>query len=96
MMTREDNSGIVRYTLEEIIAMNREGRTRTDWARIEAMTEEEIERNAREENAALGIPDNWYKGAEVARAGEFPEFLSGRDWGDESDFSTTRTPRHGT
>ena len=40
---------------------NRE--TKTDWARVNAMTEEEIERNALEENRRLGIPDDWYKDA---------------------------------
>ena len=59
--TREEN--IVRYTDEEIAERIRKGETRTDWDRINAMTEEEIERNALEENRRLGIPDDWYKAA---------------------------------
>ena len=34
---------IVRYTAEEIEAMRRRGESRTDWARVDAMTEEELE-----------------------------------------------------
>ena len=59
--TREENT--VRYTDEEIEERIRKGETRTDWDRINAMTEEEIERNALEENRRLGIPDDWYKDA---------------------------------
>ena len=58
---KEEN--IVRYTAEEIRERRRRGKTRSDWDRINAMTEEEIERNALEENRRLGIPDDWYKGA---------------------------------
>jgi len=53
------DENIVRYTAEEI----RERRRRGDWDRINAMTEDEIERNALEENRRLGIADDWYKGA---------------------------------
>lgn len=34
---------IVRYTAEEIDEMLRRGEDRTDWARVDAMTEEELE-----------------------------------------------------
>ena len=54
---------IVRYTDEEIEERIGKGLAKVDWDRINAMTPEEIERNALEENRRLGIPDDWYKGA---------------------------------
>lgn len=40
-MTKEEN--IKSYTAEEIRAMRARGESRTDWAKIDAKTEEEIE-----------------------------------------------------
>ncbi len=37
------NERIVRYTAEEIDEMIRRGEDRTDWARVDALTEEELE-----------------------------------------------------
>lgn len=51
----------IRYTLEEIRERRKKGLSKTDWDRINAMTDEEIERNAREDNRRHGIPDDWYK-----------------------------------
>ncbi len=34
---------IVQYTADEIDEMRRRGESRTDWARVDAMTEEELE-----------------------------------------------------
>ena len=34
---------IVRYTVEELDEMQRRGEDRTDWAKVDAMTEEELE-----------------------------------------------------
>jgi uncharacterized protein (DUF4415 family) len=53
----------VRFTLDEILDRVRRGETGTDWDRVNAMTDEEIERNAFEENRRLGIPDDWHKDA---------------------------------
>lgn len=58
-----NEENIVRFTLDEILERVRKGDTKTDWDRVNAMTEEEIERNALEENRRLGIPDDWYKDA---------------------------------
>ncbi len=57
-------SRTVRYTIEEIRERRKKGLSKTDWDRINAMTEEEIERNALEDNRRHGIDDDWYKGAE--------------------------------
>jgi uncharacterized protein (DUF4415 family) len=59
----EREGSIVRYSREEIRERLRRGEDNTDWDRINAMTDEEIERNALEENRRLGIPDDWYKDA---------------------------------
>ena len=56
-------STIVRYSIEEIRKMNRELGSGIDWDRVNAMTDEEIERNALEDNRLHGIPDDWYKTA---------------------------------
>ena len=40
---------IVRYTIEEIEAMIARGEDKTDWARVDAMTDEEIERAMRDD-----------------------------------------------
>ena len=61
-MTKKKEN-IVQFTEEEIWERVRKGETNTDWARIDAMTPEEIERNALEENKRSGIPNDWYKGA---------------------------------
>ncbi|MGH2532668.1 MAG: BrnA antitoxin family protein [Thermomicrobiales bacterium] len=39
----ENNEHIVRYTAEELDEMLRRGESQTDWARLDAMTEEELE-----------------------------------------------------
>ena len=54
---------IVQYSLEEIKKMNRELGSGIDWDRVNAMTDEEIERNALEDNRLHGIPNDWYKTA---------------------------------
>ena len=54
---------IVRYSIKEIRQMNRELGSGIDWDRVNAMTEDEIERNALEDNRLHGIPDDWYKTA---------------------------------
>ena len=61
METKKGN--IVQFTEEEIRDRVERGDTKTDWDRVNAMTPEEIERNALEENRRLGIPDDWYKDA---------------------------------
>jgi len=51
---------IVRYTLEEIEERIEKGESKTDWDRINAMTPEDIERLADEDDKRLGIdPDEW-------------------------------------
>lgn len=39
----ENEERIVRYTLAELLCKNARGESKTDWARLDAMTEEELE-----------------------------------------------------
>ena len=39
----ESEEHIVRYTAEELDRMRQQGRSRTDWARVDALTEAELE-----------------------------------------------------
>jgi uncharacterized protein (DUF4415 family) len=48
---------IVRYTAEQIAAMIADGEDKTDWKRVRAMPQEEIERLADEEDGPL--PEGW-------------------------------------
>lgn len=53
---------IVRYSLEEIEERIRKGESRTDWNLVNAMTPEDVERLADEDDRRLGIdPDEWGK-----------------------------------
>jgi uncharacterized protein (DUF4415 family) len=47
--------------------MIRTGQTNTDWERLRNMTEEEVERNALEDNRRHGIPDDWYENAVLSQ-----------------------------
>src|SRR5271165_2401496 len=55
----EKKGRIVRATAEEIQAMLERGEDRTDWARVNAMTQDEVERLADEEDGPL--PEGWEK-----------------------------------
>jgi uncharacterized protein (DUF4415 family) len=57
------NKGIVRYTARELAEAVRRGEDKTDYARLDAMTDEEIEAGAADDgaefdwaNAEVGIP----------------------------------------
>ena len=59
---------IVRYTAEELAAMRARGESRSDWAKVDAMTEEELEASIAADpdsdvppeawdNVIIGLPD---------------------------------------
>lgn len=54
-MTKSGN--IIRYTAAEIDEMIKRGEDQTDWARLESMTDEEIERNAHKDEREHGGAD---------------------------------------
>jgi uncharacterized protein (DUF4415 family) len=47
----------VRYTAEQIDAMRRQGKSRTDWAKVDAMTEAELEASIAADPDAHEAPD---------------------------------------
>ncbi len=55
----------VSYTAEDIDAMLARGEDRTDWARVEATTEEEIEADMASDPDWKDIPRDWYKHAKL-------------------------------
>ena len=64
-MQKSDN--IRRYTADRIREMRARGDDSTDWARLQAMTPEEVERNGLAQLKEDGIPEDWYKTAQPAR-----------------------------
>lgn len=59
-------SNIVRYTAEELAAMEARGEDRTDWAAIAAKTEGELAADTAGDSAWEGVPDDWARRAEAA------------------------------
>lgn len=54
------NGTIVSYSIKEIRQMHREKGSGIDWEKVNAMTPEDIERLADEDDKELGIdPDEW-------------------------------------
>lgn len=60
-MRRKGN--IVSYSAEELKAMVERGESKTDWARVDAMTEEELEAAIASDPDWADIPRDWYKHA---------------------------------
>ena len=50
---------IVRYTAEELKEMRRRGESRTDWARVEATTPEEVEAQIAADPDEAGMVYDW-------------------------------------
>lgn len=59
------NGNIVSYTSEELAEMRTRGESKSDWARADAMTEEEIEAAIASDPDEAGIVwnDEWYAGS---------------------------------
>jgi uncharacterized protein (DUF4415 family) len=53
-------AGTVRYTAKQIAAKRSRGASRTDWARVDAMSQDEVERLADEEDGKL--EEGWEHG----------------------------------
>lgn len=54
---------IVRYTSEELQEMAARGEDRTDWARVDAMSEEELEAAIRSDPDWADLPADWVEHA---------------------------------
>ena len=57
---------IVSYTAEELEAMRARGEDLTDWAAVDAKTEEQLAADTASDPAWDGIPEDWYKHARAA------------------------------
>ena len=57
---------IVRYTVDEIEAMLARGESETDWARVDAKTEEELAADMASDPAWDGVPEDWVSRAHKA------------------------------
>ena len=57
----------IRRSLEEIRKRRRKGINEIDWTLVNSMTDEEIERNALDDNRRHGVDDDWFKSAELTR-----------------------------
>ncbi len=55
----EKSENIVRYTAEELQAMREQGLSQTDLARIDAMTEEELQKAIENDPDAALTPEQW-------------------------------------
>lgn len=57
---------IVSYTAEELKAMLARGESETDWARVDAKTEEELAADMASDPAWDGVPEDWLSRAHLA------------------------------
>jgi uncharacterized protein (DUF4415 family) len=57
------NGNIVRYTSTELLELSKKHGIRSDLARLDAMTEEELEKAIAEDEDWRDIPRDWYKDA---------------------------------
>jgi uncharacterized protein (DUF4415 family) len=59
----EKKKDIRRYTSAELKAMRARGESKTDWARFDAKSEEQLERDIADDPDYRDAPDDWYKNA---------------------------------
>ena len=57
------DGNIVSYTVEELEQMRARGESKTDWARVDAMSEAELEAAIASDPDWADIPRDWYKHA---------------------------------
>ena len=65
-MTRETR--IVSYSAEELIALRARGEDRTDWERVKAMTDAEVEAAIASDPDEAGMEVDWSKAVAYGRA----------------------------
>lgn len=57
------DSNIKRYSADELRAIRARGESRSDWARVDALTEEELEAAIADDPDWKDVPADWYKDA---------------------------------
>lgn len=58
-----NEEGIRRYSANKLREMRKRGEGRTDWARVDAMTEQELEQSIANDPDWKDVPRDWYKNA---------------------------------
>ena len=58
-MQRKDNNNARRYTADELRALRRRGKTKTDWRKVEAMSEAELEASIAADPDDVHHPVDW-------------------------------------
>jgi uncharacterized protein (DUF4415 family) len=58
-----NEQNIVRYSASELRERRARGESRTDWARVDAKTEEELERDIASDPDWKDVPPDWFKDA---------------------------------
>jgi len=61
----EKERNIKRYTEAELDALREQGESRTDMARVQARTEEELEADIASDPDFCDVPENWYENAKA-------------------------------
>ena len=62
----QNGERIVRYTADELDEMLRRGESQTDWARVDAMTEEELEASIDHEEEGVAVRRQVAEDADMA------------------------------
>ena len=62
-MTSDKN--IKSYTAKDLTQMRKQGDSKTDWARVDTMTEDELETTIASEQDWQDVPREWYADAEL-------------------------------
>lgn len=60
-----NKNSIKRFTIDELRKLAEHGESRTDTARVQAMSDEDVERAVASDPDWDGIPDDWHKQAEA-------------------------------
>ena len=64
------NDSTIRMSLEEAVRRYESGETRTDWERVDALTDEEITRTVREDPDQKLLTEDWFRRATLVVPGE--------------------------
>jgi uncharacterized protein (DUF4415 family) len=89
------DSNIKRYSADELRAMRARGESRSDWARVDALSEVELEAAIADDPDWKDVPPDWYKDAIPVMPGP-KKLLSLRLDPDVVDWFRAQGPRYQT
>jgi uncharacterized protein (DUF4415 family) len=90
-----NDADIKRYSAEELRRLRARGESRSDWARVEGMSEAELELSIAEDPDWKDIPTDWHKAAQPV-APEPKKLLSLRIDADVVDYFRSQGPGYQT